>query len=146
MNDSVVAASDGPSSRYAKRVDRNKRRALSGDFDYTIHASEFSTKRSDYDAKPTFDEETDELYEDDLYEDDSPIDSTRIYEESVIFDEETAVILLSTAFRTIIPEHINDVNINININSYHDVDDDDDEKNKKRGAYQQWLVFIASFL
>jgi len=136
VNDSPSAGIP-PSTRYAKRVDRNKRRAMSGDFDYTIHSSEFSAKQSDYDAKPAFgDDETDELYEDDLYEDDSPIDSTRVYEESIIFDEETAVILLSTAFRTI-PEHINDVNINININSYHEMDDDDDddEKSKKRGAY-----------
>jgi len=134
VNDSAIAGVSAPSTRYAKRVDRNKRRAMSGDFDCTIHASEFSTKRSDYDAKPTFgDYETDELYEDDLYEDDSPIDSTRVYEESIIFDEENAVILLSTAFRTI-PEHINDVNINININSYHDMGDDDD-KSKRRGAY-----------
>jgi len=131
VNDSASAGVSAPlGTRYAKRVDRNKRRAMNGDFDYTIHASEFSTKRSDYDAKPAFgDYETDELYEDeDLYDDESPIDSTRVYEESVIFDEENAVILLSTAFRT-----IPDVNIAININSYHDMDDD--EKTKRRGAY-----------
>jgi len=136
VNDSAdIGVSATPNTRYAKRVDRNKRRAMSGDFDYTIHSSEFSTKRSDYNTKPSFgDYETDEFYDDDSFEDESPIDSTRVYEESVIFDEENAVILLSTAFRTIPAEHINDVNINININSFHDVDDDDDSS-KRRGAY-----------
>jgi len=133
LNDSVIpAASASPSSstRYAKRVDRNKRRAMSGDFDCTIHTSEFSPERSDRDSKAAFgDEETDESYDEDLYDDDSPIQS-RIYEESVIFDEENAVILLSTAFRTL-PE----VNININFNSFHDVDSDDSDKSKRRGAY-----------
>jgi len=123
-------------TRYAKRVDRNKRRALSGDIDY-IHTAEFSTlqprggaARSNFGALETsdlYDEEEDDSFE----EEENDCRETSIYSESVIFDEENAVILLSTAFRTI-PF---DVNININFNSFHDDEDDEDEKAKKRGAY-----------
>jgi len=58
------------------------------------------------------------------------------YEGGVIFEEENAVILLSTAFRTINP-HISDVNININITSYGitDFGDSGDERSRKRGSY-----------
>jgi len=104
---------------------------LALDIDY-IHTAEFSTLRPRV-ARPTFDAlETSDLYDedDDSFEEEENDCRESIYEKSVIFDEEIAVILLSTAFRTI-PI---DVNINININSYHD-EDDEDEKAKKRGAY-----------
>jgi hypothetical protein len=62
--------------------------------------------------------------------------TSSFYEGGVIFEEENAVILLSTAFRTITPQ-IKDVNININITSYNitDFGDSGDEKSKKRAAY-----------
>jgi len=124
---------DSPSLRPAKRLDRNKRRALSGDFEYTIHASDFLPPKGN--ATRAFGSSDEEDGSDQL----SDESDTSIYEESVIFDEEVAVILLSTAFRTLPYHHISDVNINININTYHGVDDleeeDDDDKAKRRGAY-----------
>jgi len=131
-----------PHLHATKRVGRNKRRALSGDFEYTIHTtSDFSSHLPSNDDKTQYDDFEDEGLYDDFIDDSDEVDST-IYEESVIFDEENAVILLSTAFRTI-PHHIHDVNINININSYHDLhsmgdftgESSFDDKSKKRGAY-----------
>jgi len=147
---------DLPRFRAAKRVERNKRRAISRDFEYTFHTtSNFSSHLASNDNKTQYDDFEDEVYNG-FIDDDGEVDSTTsIYEESVIFDEENAVILLSTAFRTV-PHRIHDVNININFNSYHDLhhtivdfsndDDDDDDghghdhdafddKAKKRGAY-----------
>jgi len=131
-----TAAADLPSLRPAKRVDRNKRRALNGDFEFSIHTSDFPTPHKGNTAKTFEDYSEDEGYAN-LSDESDNIESTSIYEESIIFDEENAVILLSTAFRTI-PHHISDVNINININTYHDVDDLEesaDDKAKRRGAY-----------
>jgi len=118
------ATAGSPSLRPAKRLDRNKRRALSGDFEYTIHASDFQPLKGSSDEEDGSGHLSDES-------------DASTYEESIIFDEETAVILLSTAFRTIPHHRISDVNINININTYHGVDDleDDDEGAKRRGAY-----------
>jgi len=123
-----------PSTHATKCVERNKRRALNG-FEFTIHTSDFS---SHLPADNKYD--GDDFKAEDLYADFSGDDAntTSIYEESVIFDEENAVILLSTAFRTI-PHQIHDVNINININSYHELrdftEDSFDDNSKKRGAY-----------
>jgi len=131
LNSSAEGAPSGPR---AKRVDRNKRRALSGDISY-VHTAEFSTlqPRSGATSSNFGALETSDLYDeaDDSLEEEEHCCRESVYEESVIFDEETAVILLSTAFRTI-PA---DVNINININSYHDTDDEDSDKAKRRGAY-----------
>lgn len=129
LNDSGSASAvDTPGARCGKRVDGNKRR-LSGDFDCTVHAPEFPTKRSRSGENSFGGLDSDELYEEDFDEEDDAVES------SIIFDEENAVILLSTAFRTL-PEHINDVNINININRYHDADEgSSSDKSKRRGAY-----------
>lgn len=107
-------------------TNRHKRRALSGDFECTIHAaSGLSVAHSrDYEAGSYANFIANE------------IEPASIYEESVIFDEENAVVLLSTAFRTI-PLQINDVNINIEISSYEVCDNRgfSDDKAQRRGAY-----------
>jgi len=125
--------------RPTKHVGQNKRRALNGNFEYSIHST------SDFSSHLLTDNKSYSDFSGNLYADfsddyDEP-NSTSIYEESVIFDEENAVILLSTAFRTI-PHGIHDVDINIDINGYHDIGMDDfgdssfvDDNSKKRGSY-----------
>jgi hypothetical protein len=115
LNDQSVAPSP---VRRDTNANRHKRRALNGDFECTIHAR---NRTKDYDTSS---------YANFLG---SKIEPASIYEESVIFDEENAVVLLSTGFHTI-PQQINDVNINIEISSYDELAFPDD-KAKKRGAY-----------
>jgi hypothetical protein len=116
LNDQSVA-----SSSVRPNTNRHKRRVLNGGFECTIHAH---NRTKDYDTSS---------YAKFLG---SEIEPASIYEESVIFDEENAVVLLSTAFRTI-PQQINDVNINFEISSYEVSDELDfsEDKAKKRGAY-----------
>jgi len=125
VNEQSVAP---PPVRRDTSDNRHKRRALNGDFECTIHAaSSISVARNrtkNYDATS---------YANFIG---SEIEPASVYEESIIFDEENAVVLLSTAFRTI-PQQINDVNINIEISSYKVSDELDfsDDKVRKRGAY-----------
>lgn len=118
-------------SRPVKReANKHKRKALDGDFAYTIHAA------SDHTMTSPDNKEFSICHGEDL--DDTFVESKMeppSNEEGVILDEENAVILLSTAFRTI--PHIKDV-INIKISSYSVSNMDEtevDDKSKKRGAY-----------
>jgi len=123
---------DPPDMYTAKHADRNKRRALNGDFEYTIHTSDFTTLKG---AAKTFDGVKDESLYRQYISNGGHTEST-----SIIFDEENAVVLLSSAFHTI--PYITDVNI---INTCHNVSDLEDsciqdfwsveDTSKRRGAY-----------
>jgi len=117
-----------------KRGERNKRRTLNADFTYHIETrtstSTSSSASSSTSSSPSStsstsskknshiendDENTSYDDEEDLFmEEEEEEEEEETYEEGILFEED-AVILLSTAFRTI-PIHINDMNINININ------------------------------
>jgi len=139
LNDTVsleyTNTSTTPYLRPSKRVDRNKRRVLNEDYSY-----DFSTTPSPQSSQTTNDNKLkDDGFEelDDFIDDnDDEIDSG-VSDEGIILDEETAVLLLSTAFRT------NNLNI-FKIDASFSEDDDEitdfskeseEDKSKKRGAY-----------
>lgn len=99
-------------------LNRHKRRALSG-FECSMHAtcgiSVAHNQPKDNEANS---------YTNFIG---SEVEPASIYEESIIFDEENAVVLLSTAFRTV-------PHINIEISSY-EVSDQRTFSDKKRSAY-----------
>jgi len=115
------------SSEIVKRyTNRQKRRALTSDFEYTVHSSSGL-----YIALPN---DQNSLCENFMG---SKVEPTSIHKENTIFDEENAAILLSTAFRTI-PQCINDANINTKISGYDPADLESvysDDTAKRRGAY-----------
>jgi len=119
--------------RPSRRVERNKRRALNTDFAYnfdtptptptpTAATTTTNTRKSSVlqQSNEYVKSEEEDIFFDD--EDDEEIFVDEASEESDTFGledgllfEEDAVILLSTAFKTI-PFHINDMNMNMNIN------------------------------
>jgi len=135
---------NGP--RPSRRLERNKRRALNNDYDYNLEAASQPptvTRKPSLLNESVKSEEDDLSFDDDdddVFIDEASEDSEIIELEDGIFFEEDAVILLSTAFKTI-PIHIEDMsvnmNININISGSTRINDDayDEEmKAKKRGA------------
>lgn len=131
----AIALDDSSSAnsplRPAKRVGRNKRRALNEDYAYTLH----DATQSPDDSKQSYDGSEEEYFIDE--NDDE--ETSDIYQQNVVLDEENAVLLLSTAFHSI----PGDIDININISARYHVSeipnyaDDaafDAMTSKKRGA------------
>lgn len=141
----AILADDIPYLRPSKRTDKNKRRALNPEGSMysrpeAVYTPNLSKQRySENDEDDEYNELVDENdMESFKHEDDE------LYKEGVAFEEESAVILLSTGFRTISPDH---VYMNVDIDVHVDIDgadldalsddsvDSDDAKSKKRGAY-----------
>jgi hypothetical protein len=129
--------SNTPYLRPTKRVDRNKRRVLNEDYTYDFSTPPQSTQHSLNDSKLK-DDGFEEL--EDFIDENDDVMGSSVSEESVILDEEAAVILLSTAFRTI--PHMGELNI-IKIDASFSEDEStdfsneslEDMKSRKRGAY-----------
>lgn len=156
-----IASLNGP--RPSRRLERNKRRALNNDFDYNVDAvanathTTSTTKKSiphnEFVKSEEEDTSFDDDYDEEIFVDEASEDSEIIELEERILFEEDAVILLSTAFKTI-PFHIEDMNVNMNINInitgnsrincpeiakqiINDEAYDEEMKAKKRGAYPE---------
>jgi len=150
--------------RPSRRLERNKRRALNNDFDYNLDTTTTTTttttkksvSRNEFVKLEEEDTSFDDDYEEEeIYVDEASEDSEIIELEERVLFEEDAVILLSTAFKTI-PIHIEDLNVNMNMNMNININFtgnsrmscpdiakqimsdeayDEEMKAKKRGAY-----------
>jgi len=147
--------------RPSRRVERNKKRALNTDFDYNVDTMTTTTTTTTTTRKAIHhefvkSEDEDILFDDEedeeIFVDEASEDSEIIELEDRVLFEEDAVILLSTAFKTI-PIHIEDMNMNMNINInitgngkinclpeiakqiINEEAYDEEMKAKKRGAY-----------
>jgi len=142
LNDTVSLENTNTSTPYlrpSKRVDRNKRRVLNEDYTYDFSTTSPQPSQQTSNDSKLKDDGFEEL-DDFIDENDDEIDSG-VSDEGIILDEETAVFLLSTAFRT--SPYINNLNLFKIDASFSDDDEiidfskesEEDMKSRKRGAY-----------
>lgn len=140
----AILSDDMPYLRPAKRTDNNKRRALNAEVSmYSRPDAVYTQNMNDSKQRYGEDDDNDEEEYNDLVDENDAYNKhdDDLYQEGVAFEEESAVILLSTGFRTISPDHVYlDVDMNIHVRvagteSDEDSVDSDDAKLKKRGSY-----------
>jgi len=136
-----------PYLRPSKRTDKNKRRRLNMEDSMYSRSYAVCTPPNMRDNKQRYseDDEYNELVDENDVEpfnkNSSQDDEEELYEEGIEFEEESAVFLLSTAFRTISPDHVYvdvDIDVHVGVVDGAEVDaesDDSDSKLKKRGGY-----------